>query len=426
MLDGSYGILPPSTCYDINESIIFVRATDLGKDLTVNWATALRVPQEYFKNIRARIQQHDVLLAVKGATIASAKSVCFVDLPISNTIINGSIFRITPLPSILPKYLAYILDSDTTKKQMRLNLIANNAIDYLDKTLIHNLLIPFPNEKTQQSIIEKLDKAYRTKAHKETEAQTLLATIDDYVLAQLGVESPDAQDNSLQSRLFYIKANTISGMRFDPDYLNFKSKVTSCKFPLLPLGQLLKKRPQYGANEIGLERTDNQQPLYIRITDIDEWGKLRVEGLGKTATNAEQKYILNDNDLLFARSGNTVGKCYLHKQAAYDNACFFAGYMIRFVVKETEVLPDYIFCFTRTQLYKHWVKGIKRTAGQPNINAEEYQSLLIPLPPFEIQKEIASHVEEIYVRAQQLRDEGQAIIEQAKQEVEAMILGYNV
>lgn len=184
--------------------------------------------------------------------------------------------------------------------------------------------------------------------------------------------------------------------RFDPEYFLHKKKVSSFAFPAVPFKRLLKTSPQYGANETGVEREDKRQPRYIRITDIDEFGQLIENDLGKTAATIETKYILQNNDLLFARSGNTVGKAYLHKTANVDYECFFAGYMIRFVVNENLALPDYIFSFTQTRIYQDWVKGIRRAAGQPNINAEEYKSLLIPVPPLETQEQIVSLMNQAY------------------------------
>ncbi|MBK7884838.1 MAG: restriction endonuclease subunit S [Chitinophagaceae bacterium] len=110
--------------------------------------------------------------------------------------------------------------------------------------------------------------------------------------------------------------------------------------------------------------------------------------MGKTAAVIQEKYFLKDNDLLLARSGNTVGKSYLHKVVGYD--CFFAGYMIRFKINASKVIPQYIFVYTQTDFYRKWIKAVQRTTGQPNINAEEYRSLEIPLPDKIVQEKIVN------------------------------------
>ena len=178
------------------------------------------------------------------------------------------------------------------------------------------------------------------------------------------------------NKVFLVKNSEIE-KRLDPSWYVYLRSVKGFKFNIVALKKLLIDNPQYGANEVGIERKTNTEARYIRITDINDFGELENE-LGKTATTIEEKYFLKENDLLLARSGNTVGKSYMHKDVGYN--CFFAGYMIRFKIDSSKVLPKYIFAYTQTNLYKKWIKAIQRTTGQPNINAEEYKSLDIPLP----------------------------------------------
>jgi len=167
----------------------------------------------------------------------------------------------------------------------------------------------------------------------------------------------------------------------------YKRKLLSFQFSAKPLKQFLRAAPQYGSNQAAVERYSKEQARYIRITDIDEYGLLK-DDLGVTAEFVEQKYLLKNKDVLFARSGATVGKAYLHKSDAVDYECFFAGYMIRFLVNENLLLPEFLFSYTQLDVYKEWKNAIQRAAGQPNINAEEYKSLPVPVPPLKVQKQI--------------------------------------
>ena len=182
--------------------------------------------------------------------------------------------------------------------------------------------------------------------------------------------------------------------RFDPKYVAFKRRAASFRYPAVTMGSLLSEPPEYGAGEAGVERENDATPRYIRITDIDENGEL-LPGLGMTAAKVESQYLLRDGDLLFARSGNTVGKCYLHDSARVDYPCFYAGYMIRFRFDE-KVLPRYVFAFAQTPYYREWVSAIQRSAGQPNINAQEYRSLELPLPPLPEQRKIVAELDAAY------------------------------
>ena len=221
--------------------------------------------------------------------------------------------------------------------------------------------------------------------------------------------------------MFLTNLSEVTGKRIDPDYNSKMTYLFSNKgfYNHILLKELITKQPQYGANEEAKDFENDTDIRYIRITDIDELGKLKNNSK-KTANKIETKYFLNYNDLLFARSGS-VGRCYIHKKT--NEISIFAGYLIRFIVNTDICNPDYIFYYCNSNLYKLWVSAIERPAVQSNINAEEYKSLPIPIPPLEKQNEIAAHISQIRNKANALKKEGKEILEQAKQEVEQMILG---
>ena len=211
-----------------------------------------------------------------------------------------------------------------------------------------------------------------------------------------------------KDKVFIIKKSEIDG-RLDPKMALCKRSVMHTAFPMVKLKNLLLSKPQYGANEAGLTRENDEQPRYIRITDIDENGLISTAELGATITNVEDKYILNENDIVIARSGATVGKAYIHKQLPYK--CVYAGYLIRFVVDSEKILPDYLFAYTQLGPYKEWVNAIQRPSAQPNINSEEYQSLEIPLPNLSKQQEIVDYINEAYTQKQAKEAEAQQLLD---------------
>jgi type II restriction-modification enzyme len=217
-------------------------------------------------------------------------------------------------------------------------------------------------------------------------------------------------ENIDPNKVFIVNRSELEG-RIDPEMILYSMKnVDNFKYPYIQLKKMLLKSPQYGANEASVIRINNEQPRYIRITDIDENGTLRKE-LGATAETIDSKYILNNNDILFARSGATVGKTYIHKVKKINYKAFFAGYMIRFIVNPDIIIPDFLFIYTQLSVYKKWVKATQRAAGQPNINAEEYKSLKIPLPPLEIQQQIVDLYEKAYTEKQQKEAEAQKLLD---------------
>ena len=105
-----------------------------------------------------------------------------------------------------------------------------------------------------------------------------------------------------------------------------------------------------------------------------------------TAEAYSDKHLLQPNDILFARTGGTVGKTYF-----YDGKigkAVFAGYCIRFRFDENKVLPKYVYWYTKTSSYQKWVAGVQRPSGQPNINKEEYKSFEIILPGIDVQRRL--------------------------------------
>lgn len=211
-----------------------------------------------------------------------------------------------------------------------------------------------------------------------------------------------------KNKIFIVQRSEIEG-RLDPKMALYNRKAQSSIYPKVRLKDLIVCKPQYGAGEPGIERKNVSDARYIRITDIDENGLISQDDLGATANYIEDKYILNENDILIARSGNTVGKAYIHKSTPYD--CFFAGYLIRFIVDKKKALPEYIFTFTQLNTYKDWVKAVQRPSGQPNINSEEYQSLEIPLPDIDKQHQIVDIINSAYLQKQQKESEAKQLLD---------------
>jgi type I restriction enzyme S subunit len=151
------------------------------------------------------------------------------------------------------------------------------------------------------------------------------------------------------------------------------------------LGELCIGQPEYGANTPAIDKTNNL-PRYIRITDITDDGKLLDSTWQSIEIEPARPYILKEGDLVFARSGATVGKTHLYGEKNGD--CAFAGYLIRFKPDQGQLLPQFLFHFTHSWHYYNWVKGMLRAGAQPNINAKEYSNMRVPKPSIKEQKQI--------------------------------------
>ena len=110
---------------------------------------------------------------------------------------------------------------------------------------------------------------------------------------------------------------------------------------------------------------------YIRITDIDEkTNKYSNKDIVSPDGVLEDKYLVNKNDILFARTGASTGKTYLYDEK--DGKLYFAGFLIRANIVNHDA--NFIFQQTKTNKYNKWVKIMSMRSGQPGINSQEYGS----------------------------------------------------
>ncbi|MCL2078207.1 MAG: restriction endonuclease subunit S, partial [Oscillospiraceae bacterium] len=141
---------------------------------------------------------------------------------------------------------------------------------------------------------------------------------------------------------------------------------------------------QYGLNSSSKEYDGENK--YLRITDIDEESRSIIySNLTSPNCTLSNDYKLRKNDLLFARTGASVGKTYLYNPN--DDVVYFAGYLIRCNI--TDACSRYVFYVTLSGKYNKWVQVMSQRSGQPGINAEEYQMFSFLLPPIAEQQAIA-------------------------------------
>ena len=152
---------------------------------------------------------------------------------------------------------------------------------------------------------------------------------------------------------------------------------------------LLSEPLKYGANEPA-EDDDPTQPRYIRITDFGDDGRLRDETFKSLPIEKAQDYFLKEGDILFARSGATVGKTFQFKN--FEGQACFAGYLIKASADREKLLSDFLYYFTKSNAYENWKNAIFNQATIQNIGADKYRNLPIPLASISEQREIIAYV----------------------------------
>lgn len=210
------------------------------------------------------------------------------------------------------------------------------------------------------------------------------------------VEKYNSLEFSLKNNLqTYLDIKfSVSKNRID----NFNQNIASLKDCIIG-------KAQYGANAPSMPFVENS-PRYIRITDLNDDGYLIAEDRVTINSSNYEDYLLSDGDFLFARTGNTVGKTLLYKEDM--GHCVYAGYLIRFKLNPEILLPDYLDLFCRTTYYRDFIRKSVKVGAQPNINAEQYSNMLIPLPTLKIQRQILNQ----FVKFKSSLDQNKNILNQ--------------
>lgn len=155
----------------------------------------------------------------------------------------------------------------------------------------------------------------------------------------------------------------------------FSDVIKEYNFKNYKLKYLTNKKLQYGANSSGVVYRDDL-PRYVRITDILN-NTLKEQDKLSLQEDEAKDFILKDGDILFARSGGTVGKSFMYENKF--GRCAFAGYLIRASFNNKE-LAQYVYNFTNSVLYEKWKNSIFIQSTIQNIGADKYSNMLIPIP----------------------------------------------
>lgn len=145
---------------------------------------------------------------------------------------------------------------------------------------------------------------------------------------------------------------------------------------------------QYGLNAAA-KKYDGKNK-YIRITDIDDLShEFSQSNLTSPDTDISQadNYRLNEGNILFARTGASVGKTYIYKHS--DGRVYYAGFLIRAkLFKEYD--SEFVFQNTLASKYKRFIQITSQRSGQPGVNAQEYENYGLMVPSLKEQKGIGN------------------------------------
>lgn len=283
-------------------------------------------------------------------------------------------------------------------------------------SLIKKLYFPIPPYEEQKRIVEAVEKF-----------EPLLS---EYDKLEQQAEKLDGEifDKLKKSILQYaIQGKLVPQDSSDEPAVVLLSKIKAEKEKLIKEGKFKKEKPlppitdsekpfdipdswqwvrwgelsesiQYGFNA---PAKDSGRIKMVRISDINEndvnWDTVPYCDIPEKEI---QNYLLMENDILFARTGGTVGKSYLVKKVAKE--AIYAGYLIR--TRYSDLLcPEYLKYFMDSGLYWSQLKEGTIATAQPNCNGKTLSKMILPLPPLNEQKRIVARIEQLFAEIDKIK-----------------------
>ena len=333
--------------------------------------------------------------AAKSDAHDQRKKVCKFDFVINSrsdrkqscgiSYLEGSVSLINIVLKIYnyyPEYIKYALDNNMFSEEFYRNGHGIVADLWTTKySEMKHIRIPEPNYDEQKKIAKFLDEKVKLIDETIENNKKEIELLDEY------------------------KKNIFSDVIKEYNFKNYKLKY------------LTNKKLQYGANSSGVVYRDDL-PRYVRITDILN-NTLKEQDKLSLQEDKAKDFILKDGDILFARSGGTVGKSFMYENKF--GRCAFAGYLIRASFNNKE-LAQYVYNFTNSVLYEKWKNSIFIQSTIQNIGAYKYSNMLIPIPiDFDNVVRVNNKINKIIIKLDKVIEYRNQIIEKLEEYKKSLI-----
>lgn len=334
-----------------NGEIPWIQSSDLKEDDVLSLTVKKHISQEGLKNSATKIVPKNSLVIVTrvgvGKLVVNTQEIATSQDFLSLSGIKGD-----------SRFLAYSLYSLLKKITRR---VQGTSIKGITKTdfLKETILVPALEEQ------EKIS--------------SCMVEVDKLItLHQRKLETLKKLKRTLLQKMFPKKGQLKPELRF-PGFTN--------DWEQRKLGELAATFG-YGLNAAA--KSFDGRHKYIRITDIDEsTRRFLCSSLTSPDIDFEEAapYRLAEGDVLFARTGASVGKSYRYVRT--DEEVYFAGFLIRFRFKDKEA-AEFVFQNSLTAKFQNFIKTSSQRSGQPGINAQQFSGYQIAVPNSEERERIGS------------------------------------
>lgn len=364
-------------------------------------------------NKKIQLKKGDILLTRKG-TFGYAYAV----EEDNDCVISSEVFLINlnSTVGIDSKYLEIFLNSKIG--QLQFDRIKIGAImGSLSQEAINEMTIIVPKLKEQKNIIAQYERAFNNKIKNEEDALNIIKNVDEIISQKIGFEFPKVEVKNT----FNINVLEFEN-RLDPHFYlpNFKALLDNIRrIKNARLEELVEFSKETWNQKDGFE---NEFP-YIEISEIDlSSGKINnISFVPINEAPSRAKMVVRKNDIIVSTTRPQRGAISLIDK---DKDGFIAstGFAILRNLKTNDISKEYLFYILRTQICL--LQMLQRSSGgsYPAITAEELKNIYIPIPDKKIQQTIVDDIKAFIDRAEALKEEANAEFENAKQEIESLIL----
>ena len=415
---------------DKESGVPFLRVQNLNTDGTLSLDDCLYINKETHESMlsRSQVSEGDLLIKITGVGRMAVASVA-PDGFVGNT--NQHMVVVKTGNKAISKYLARYLNLDIIEKIASRHSTGGTrpALDYPS---VKNLPI------IEGIDFSPIDKAIVSKKQKESEAQKLLDSIDAYLLSELGIVLPN-ENYGLGRRIFYTFSGECVDKRIDPKKYSPKTKdlyraIENSRFPKSSLASFVVDScsGDWGSDgEVDIIPPGWTKCIVLRGTEFDNWYNLsiRQDKIKQRLIQTEKFIKLRPllNDIIIEKSGGSddqpVGRVAIIDVEDYNGIpLFFSNFLMK--IRVAGIDANYLYYYLRTMYNIGITDSMQsQTNGIRNLITKEFLEQKVVVPPSGKQLEISSRIAEMRLKAKQLQEEGKAILENAKKEVERMIIG---
>jgi restriction endonuclease S subunit len=361
---------------------------------------------------RSQVSAGDLLVKITGVGRMAVASVAPENFDGN---INQHICVIKTGSRKMSETLAAFLNSDIGEK-----LASRRSTGGTRPALDYPALLSIPI-LTDKRVVEISKRVAEQKKQNEAAAEKLLSSIDDYLLKELGITLPTPPENILKNRIYTTSLQEISGSRFDPNYNHTNhikniQAISNGKYKIKTLKEFTTDIFQGVGRNI-----DESSPYFLlKVKNIKQNYEIDyddVEAIGDFPKNK----VLMQNDIITPCIGEAV-KQIKFSSFKKENNKFLADNntgVIRVNEKANSDFITYCLCNSIGRLQINRMIG---GGGVPFLGADNLKKFIVPIPPIEKQKEIASHITDMRKQAQTLKDKTKEALKKASVEIEEILL----